>query len=882
MKARPAAPIAAKGPLRSSFRALLALLPITGTAAPAGFRAPTPSRRAPRVLCGVLGALALLLVLAAPALAATPEAPETTAATAITATTATLHGVLNPAAPSEGGGYRFTYRQSETECEPEGTFRPELPALSKGEEKEAVSAPISGLEPNKPYTFCLIASNLSAEATTGSLAHFTTLALPPAIDSESASAVNSASANLEALVNTNNEATTYSFQYATEASGEKLEGTVTTLPGGELPPAFGDQAAGVPTGPALSEGTTYFYRVIAENEASEEEGEPAKGKVQSFTTVPAPHTDAVTAITATSATFNGHLNLNSLDTTFSFAYNLGGECANGPATAPEDAGSGAGAKALSTEASGLQPSATYSVCLISSNAFGQELDPTSPPVSFTTPAAPPSVDSETATVTPFEATLEALLNANNQETTYRFQYATDEAMSENLKTLSPPEGTVLQGYGDQGAGVQTGPVLTPGTTYYYRVIAENAAHEKTEGAVTELTIPALEKPTIEPGSVTASAIGSRRVQFEALVNPDYQETSWVFEYATDEAFTQNVGSASGLAIPAVGGAQNVSVLALDLLPAHEYYFRITATNGTGTTQGSVITPPFTTLAVPLVEETEPQVSEITPHGALITNITINPQVAEPTEELPTEEATYYVLYGETEAYGQALPAPTHRGAGYGFTGAAVAPVQLYGLSAATTYHFALLAHNPNGTRISRDYQFTTAAAEPLTTPPGIGSSSAQFVNEESAILEAEIDPEGLPTSYEVQYGTSNAYGQSTPPAAIAPFTSMHGTITALTGLAPATTYHYRLIASNQAGTINGPDRTFTTTGAARSGAFAPFNVPFAYPPVQNGGGGLTKRQKLAAALKACRAKAKGPRRRACEKAAHAKYAAKPNSHKGGK
>ena len=111
---------------------------------------------------------------------------------------------------------------------------------------------------------------------------------------------------------------------------------------------------------------------------------------------------------------------------------------------------------------------------------------------------------------------------------------------------------------------------------------------------------------------------------------------------------------------------------------------------------------------------------------------------------------------------------------------------------------------------------------------------------------------------------------------------MHGTITALTGLAPATTYHYRLLASNQAGRSYGPDQTFTTTGAARTGAFAPFTVPFAYPPVQNGGGGLTKRQKLAAALKACRAKAKGPRRRACEKAAHSKYAAKPKSHKGGK
>jgi hypothetical protein len=49
-------------------------------------------------------------------------------------------------------------------------------------------------------------------------------------------------------------------------------------------------------------------------------------------------------------------------------------------------------------------------------------------------------------------------------------------------------------------------------------------------------------------------------------------------------------------------------------------------------------------------------------------------------------------------------------------------------------------------------------------------------------------------------------------------------LTALAGLAPGTTYHYRLVASSLAGTSYGPDETLTTGGAARTTTFTPFAV----------------------------------------------------------
>ena len=69
---------------------------------------------------------------------------------------------------------------------------------------------------------------------------------------------------------------------------------------------------------------------------------------------------------------------------------------------------------------------------------------------------------------------------------------------------------------------------------------------------------------------------------------------------------------------------------------------------------------------------------------------------------------------------------------------------------------------------------------------------------------------------------------STPPGQIAPFTSMQGTITALTGLQPGSTYHYRLTATNPDGTSYGPDETFTTPAYSN-----PIVQPPGLPLLQN-------------------------------------------------
>ncbi len=105
----------------------------------------------------------------------------------------------------------------------------------------------------------------------------------------------------------------------------------------------------------------------------------------------------------------------------------------------------------------------------------------------------------------------------------------------------------------------------------------------------------------------------------------------------------------------------------------------------------------------------------------------------------------------------------------------------------------------------------------LTTPsvaPVIEGESVTDVSASSAELAGEIDPGGAETTYHFQYGTTMAYGQSTPESlSIGSDESSHPVTAHIQGLQPATLYHYRVVATNTQsppGGTPGPDQTFTT------------------------------------------------------------------------
>jgi hypothetical protein len=132
---------------------------------------------------------------------------------------------------------------------------------------------------------------------------------------------------------------------------------------------------------------------------------------------------------------------------------------------------------------------------------------------------------------------------------------------------------------------------------------------------------------------------------------------------------------------------------------------------------------------------------------------------------------------------------------------------------------------------------TAAAAHGAAPPPPSASTQgAASITYQGAVLTATVNPHGTSTSYYFQYGNSIAYGGVTALGVAGSGSSGVSAATSVGGLAPATTYHYRVVAVSTAGTAVGADRTFKTLKVPLSLAIAavPSTTPYGDPALIEG------------------------------------------------
>ena len=115
----------------------------------------------------------------------------------------------------------------------------------------------------------------------------------------------------------------------------------------------------------------------------------------------------------------------------------------------------------------------------------------------------------------------------------------------------------------------------------------------------------------------------------------------------------------------------------------------------------------------------------------------------------------------------------------------------------------------NGTAAARQTRKVAIAA----SPPKLITGAAKHLTRHSATLTGSVNPHGVATTYRFQYGRTARYGNHTPPESAGAVTFMKAVSAKVLGLRPGTTYHYRVVATNPAGTTNGADRTFRTPRA---------------------------------------------------------------------
>jgi hypothetical protein len=293
----------------------------------------------------------------------------------------------------------------------------------------------------------------------------------------------------------------------------------------------------------------------------------------------------------------------------------------------------------------------------------------------------------------------------------------------------------------------------------------------------------LAAPTAITGPVTA--VSGSSATANGTVNPRGRSTSWYFEYGTSTSYGRTTARKS-----AGSGSANLQVSATlsGLAPGTTYHYRLVATSNDGTTKGAdgVFTSAFAPVAVT---------------GAA-TGVTVSSANLIGTVDPNGRATTWYFEYGTSTSYGSKTPA---RSAGSGTTATSVSAA-VSGLKPGRIYHFRLVATSDAGRSRGTDRTFSTAG------PPTVLTSSPSSLTHKSARLNGKVAPNGLATTWWFEYGTTPGYGAKTRSRSAGKGTRPVNVSAALTGLRAATSYHYRLVAKNAAGTRRGADATFTTLG----------------------------------------------------------------------
>ena len=295
------------------------------------------------------------------------------------------------------------------------------------------------------------------------------------------------------------------------------------------------------------------------------------------------------------------------------------------------------------------------------------------------------------------------------------------------------------------------------------------------GQFTDLNVPA----------ITANGSGLVPASATLTAETRYDGNGWSY----------SVTKPCSPAVP-FSGPTDVSAALTNLTPFNTYHYRLMASQSDG--EGLVrfgeergFTP--TPTAAPAVDGTS--TGSVSPTSAML-NAKINPKKS------PT---VYRFEFGTDTSYGSVTPSSSSIGEDE--TDHSVSS-EIAELAPGRTYHYRVLATNLNGSTRGPDETFSTPDR------PSIAAASASDVSATGATLSARIRPGFRPTTYHFEYGRTAAFGSSTPESAsIGSDNNIYTASSAISGLQPATSYHFRVVASNEIGIADSAEGEFTTAAA---------------------------------------------------------------------
>jgi phosphodiesterase/alkaline phosphatase D-like protein len=697
-----------------------------------------------------------------------PPLVMTTAATAVTTSGATLNGLVN----AMGDSTTVTFEYGTDTSYGTTVTADQSPVASNF--VVPVSKAITGLANNATYHFRVVGQNSGGTSYGNDMTFTTGAGAAPTAVTNAATGVGSTTATLNGTVNANNADTIVTFEYGLDTGYGSIAFASQSPVSGSI-----DTAVSVTINDLLPN-TTYHYRVSATNING-----TGNGADMTFTTLPlAPTatTNAASAVTTTGATLNGTVNANGDSTVVTFEYGTDTNYGT-TVTATQSPVTGSTNTAVSRAIAGLTNGVTYHYRVVAVNAGGTTYGAD---MTFTAGTTPPTAATNAATgIGSTSATLNGTVNANNSSTTVTFQYGTSTNYD---RSVAATPGTVT---GSSNTSVNAAvSLLTPNMTYHFRVVAVNAGGTTYGADMTFTTGPG---PAVTTGA--ASAVGTSGATLNGTVNANNDSTTVTFEYGLTTAY--------GTTVPAdqspVSGTTDtaVSTTLLNLLtPSTIYHYRVVGQNSSGTTYGGDMT--FTTSAG---DPNAPTATTLIASGVGAAGATLRGSV-----DSKNQSTTVTFEYGTDTNYGTTVVADqspvTYDG------GAVTVTSTLAGILASdTTYHYRVVAQNAFGTSYGADMTFyTSAPAAPTAT-----TDAASAVGTGNAVLNGTVNANNSNTIVSFEYGETVSYGTTTL-ADQSPVQGVGdtGVTLGITGLATTTTYHYRVVAQNAYGTVNGTDMTFTT------------------------------------------------------------------------
>ncbi len=330
--------------------------------------------------------------------------------------------------------------------------------------------------------------------------------------------------------------------------------------------------------------------------------------------------------------------------------------------------------------------------------------------------------------------------------------------------------------------------LTPETVYHYRVDAgnPNGVHDGIDE--TFMTHAVANVQTEDPTNVSHNA-----ATLTGSFTGNGEGTIYQFEWGTDTTYGNSTPIVDA---GSAGGKQNatavLSGLEIYTPTGGVYHYRLVATNGEGTSYGEDVQ--FHTAPPDIPTITGTASSGLAPTAATL-EAQVNPGLG---KTVVTFE------YGTSTEYGK----QTFADGTIGDDAVNHLVSEAIGnLTPGTAYHFRAVASNFTGTTIGPDQTFGTPDR------PKVLSTSSSGVTTSSATLEARVNPSFSPTTYHFEYG-SGGYGSVTSEsAAIGSDNADHSVSTAISGLEPGATYHFRVVATNAIGSVDGLDQMLTTVTA---------------------------------------------------------------------